>query len=103
LQEEFGTKRSRDDEFCHATVWPALISMAAGSNTSNSPVMFTTGEPDAAEALAIAEEAFDCLHAPIAWVTAPDIPAIPASPPLERFYMPSVEKIVATLERTLEY
>ena len=28
----------------------------------------------------IAEEAFDCLDAPIARVTAPDIPAIPASP-----------------------
>ena len=51
----------------------------------------------------IAEEAFDCLDAPIARVTAPDIPAIPASPPLEKFYMPSVEKIVATLERTLDY
>jgi 2-oxoisovalerate dehydrogenase E1 component beta subunit len=51
----------------------------------------------------IAEEAFDCLDAPIARVTAPDIPAIPASPPLEQFYMPSVEKIVDALERTLEY
>jgi len=51
----------------------------------------------------IAEEAFDCLDAPIARVTAPDIPAIPASPPLEKFYMPSVEKILAALERTLDY
>lgn len=51
----------------------------------------------------IAEEAFDCLDAPIARVTAPDIPAIPAAPPLEEFYMPSVERIVAALERTLEY
>ena len=51
----------------------------------------------------IAEEAFDCLDAPIARVTAPDIPAIPAAPPLEEFYMPNVERIVATLERTLEY
>lgn len=51
----------------------------------------------------IAEEAFDCLDAPIARVTAPDIPAIPAAPPLEEFHMPNVEKIVATLERTLEY
>lgn len=31
----------------------------------------------------VAEEAFDCLDAPIARVTAPDIPAIPAVPPLE--------------------
>jgi 2-oxoisovalerate dehydrogenase E1 component beta subunit len=51
----------------------------------------------------IAEEAFDCLDAPIARVTAPDIPAIPAAPPLEEFYMPNVDKIVAALERTLEY
>ncbi len=51
----------------------------------------------------IAEEAFDCLDAPIVRVTAPDIPAIPAAPPLEEFYMPNVEKIVAALERTLEY
>ena len=38
----------------------------------------------------VAEEAFDCLDAPIARVTAPDIPAIPAAPPLEEFYMPKV-------------
>jgi 2-oxoisovalerate dehydrogenase E1 component beta subunit len=51
----------------------------------------------------IAEQAFDCLDAPIVRVTAPDIPAIPFSAPLEQFYMPSVEKIVTALQRTLEY
>ncbi len=51
----------------------------------------------------IAEEAFDCLDAPIVRVTAPDVPAIPFSAPLEKFYMPSVEKIVTAIERTLEY
>lgn len=51
----------------------------------------------------IAEEAFDCLDAPIVRVTAPDVPAIPFSPPLEKFYMPSVEKIMTAVERTLEY
>lgn len=51
----------------------------------------------------IAEEAFDCLDAPIVRVAPPDIPAIPAARPLETFYMPSVEKIVAALKRTLEY
>ncbi len=51
----------------------------------------------------LAEEAFDCLDAPIVRVTAPDIPAIPFSAPLEKFYMPSVEKIVTALERTIEY
>lgn len=51
----------------------------------------------------IAEEAFDCLDAPIVRVTAPDVPAIPFSAPLEKFYMPSVEKIVTAIERTVEY
>jgi pyruvate/2-oxoglutarate/acetoin dehydrogenase E1 component len=51
----------------------------------------------------LAEEAFDCLDAPIVRVTAPDVPAIPFSAPLEKFYMPSVEKIVTALGRTLEY
>ncbi len=51
----------------------------------------------------LAEEAFDCLDAPIVRVTSPDVPAIPFSAPLEKFYMPSIEKIVTALERTLEY
>lgn len=51
----------------------------------------------------IAEEAFDCLDAPIIRVTAPDIPAIPFAPPLEEFYMPSTEKIVNALEQVLRY
>ena len=51
----------------------------------------------------IAEEAFDCLDAPILRVTAPDVPAIPFSAPLEKFYMPSVEKIITGFDRVLEY
>jgi len=51
----------------------------------------------------IAEEAFDCLDAPIMRVTAPDVPAIPFSAPLEKFYMPSVEKIITAFDRILEY
>jgi 2-oxoisovalerate dehydrogenase E1 component beta subunit len=51
----------------------------------------------------IAEEAFDCLDAPIVRVTAPDVPAIPFSAPLEKFYMPSVEKITTAFDRILEY
>ena len=50
-----------------------------------------------------AEEAFDCLDAPILRITAPDVPAIPFSPPLEKFYMPSVEKIAEGLHRVLAY
>jgi len=51
----------------------------------------------------LAEEAFDCLDAPVVRVTAPDVPAIPFSAPLEKFYMPSVEKIMTALERTVQY
>ena len=51
----------------------------------------------------IAEQAFECLDAPILRVTAPDIPAIPFSPPLEKFYMPTVEKIMTAMQRCAEY
>ncbi len=51
----------------------------------------------------IAEEAFDCLDAPIVRVAAPDIPPIPFSAPLEKFFMPSVEKITTAIERAVEY
>lgn len=50
----------------------------------------------------IAEQAFDCLDAPILRVTAPDVPLLPASPELERYCVVSVEKIVSAMERTLE-
>jgi 2-oxoisovalerate dehydrogenase E1 component beta subunit len=50
-----------------------------------------------------AEQAFDCLDAPILRVTAPDIPAIPFAKPLEDFYMPSVEKIMAAMEKCALY
>jgi len=51
----------------------------------------------------VAEQAFDCLDAPIVRVTAPDVPAIPAAEPLEQFYMPNVGKIVDGLHRVLQY
>ena len=51
----------------------------------------------------IAEQAFECLDAPILRVTAPDIPAIPFSPTLEKFYMPTVEKIMTAMERCAQY
>lgn len=50
----------------------------------------------------IAEEAFDCLDAPILRVTAPDVPLLPAAAELEHFCTLSVEKISAAFERTLE-
>jgi 2-oxoisovalerate dehydrogenase E1 component beta subunit len=51
----------------------------------------------------IAEQAFDCLDAPILRVTAPDVPLLPAAAELEHFCTLSVEKIVAAIERTLDY
>ena len=50
-----------------------------------------------------AEQAFDCLDAPIVRVTAPDVPAIPFSAPLEKFYLPTVEKIMAAMIRVVQY
>lgn len=54
-------------------------------------------------AATIAEQAFDCLDAPIVRVTPPDIPAIPAAAAMEEFYMPNVEKIVAGMLRVTSY
>ena len=51
----------------------------------------------------VAEDAFDCLDAPILRVAAPDVPAVPAAAPLEQFYMPNMEKTVAALHKLLQY
>ncbi len=51
----------------------------------------------------IAEQAFDCLDAPILRVTAPDVPLLPAATDLEGFCVVSVEKIVMALERTMAH
>ncbi len=51
----------------------------------------------------VGEEAFEDLDGPIVRVTAPDIPAIPFSPPLEKFFLPNTEKVVAAMERLAAY
>ena len=51
----------------------------------------------------IAEQAFDCLDAPIARVASPDVPAIPFAASMEKFYLPSVEKIMEAIARTVAY
>lgn len=51
----------------------------------------------------IAEQAFDCLDAPILRVTAPDVPLLPAAGELERYCVPSVEKIMAAFEQTMAH
>ena len=45
----------------------------------------------------VMEEAFDRLKAPLRRVTGPDIP-VPASPPLERFYIPSEKNLISAVK-----
>ena len=47
-------------------------------------------------AAVVMEEAFHSLKAPLRRVTGPDIP-VPASPPLERFYIPDEERLMAAV------
>lgn len=51
----------------------------------------------------IAEQAFDCLDAPILRVAAPDVPLLPAAGELERYCLVSVEKIVLAFEQTMSH
>jgi len=50
----------------------------------------------------ITEEAFDSLDGPLLRVAAPDTP-VPFSPPLEKFYLPSVPDIVEAAKRLHAY
>lgn len=49
------------------------------------------------------EEAFDDLDAPIMRVAGPDIPAVPFSPPLEKFFMVDRQKVLAGMEKLAAY
>jgi pyruvate dehydrogenase E1 component beta subunit len=51
-------------------------------------------------AAVVMEEAFADLKAPLRRVTGPDIP-VPASPPLERFYIPNEAKLIAAVKEIL--
>ena len=51
-------------------------------------------------AAVVLEEAFASLKAPLRRVTGPDIP-VPASPPLERFYIPDAKRLVAAIKTIL--
>ena len=51
-------------------------------------------------AAVVMEAAFDSLKAPLRRVTGPDIP-VPASPPLERFYIPNEEQLTAAIKEIL--
>lgn len=50
----------------------------------------------------LSEELFEYLDAPIVRVAAPDTP-IPYSPPLEKFYLPDEDEIIAAVNRVVEY
>jgi 2-oxoisovalerate dehydrogenase E1 component beta subunit len=54
-------------------------------------------------AATIAEEAFAYLDAPVMRVAAPDVPAMPFSPPLEHAFMIDAEKIGAALRTLIAY
>ena len=51
-------------------------------------------------AAVVMEEAFADLKAPLRRVTGPDIP-VPASPPLERFYIPDAAQVVSAVKEIL--
>jgi 2-oxoisovalerate dehydrogenase E1 component beta subunit len=51
----------------------------------------------------IGEEAFAYLDAPVMRLAAPDVPAMPFSPPLERAFMIDAEKIGAALRRLIAF
>jgi pyruvate/2-oxoglutarate/acetoin dehydrogenase E1 component len=53
-------------------------------------------------AAVISEKAFDDLDGPIARVTAPDTP-VPFSPPLEEYFLPNAEKVVAAARKLAAY
>jgi 2-oxoisovalerate dehydrogenase E1 component beta subunit len=61
-----------------------------------------TGGAGAEFAARIAEKAFDYLDAPIKRVASLDVPT-PYSPPLEAFYLPNSEKVLAAARELLDY
>jgi acetoin:2,6-dichlorophenolindophenol oxidoreductase subunit beta len=51
-------------------------------------------------AAVVMEQAFESLKAPLRRVTGPDIP-VPASPPLEQFYIPDAEQVVNAVKELI--
>src|SRR5919109_4419970 len=61
-----------------------------------------TGGAGAEFAARIAEKAFDYLDAPVKRIAALDVPT-PYSPPLEKYYLPDKDKVVAAARELLAY
>jgi pyruvate/2-oxoglutarate/acetoin dehydrogenase E1 component len=61
-----------------------------------------TGGAGAEFAARIADKAFDYLDAPVKRVASLDVPT-PCSPPLEAFYLPNKEKVIAAARELLAY
>ncbi len=51
----------------------------------------------------VGEQAFEYLDGPVVRVTGPDIPPIPFSPPLEKFFLVDTAKVIAAMERLAAY
>ena len=51
----------------------------------------------------IADEAFTSLDAPVKRLAAPDVPAVPFSHPMQDWFMPNPEKIMAAMRELAEY
>ena len=49
----------------------------------------------------VADKGFDLLDAPIKRITAPHTP-VPFSPPLEKLYLPTPEKVIETVSEMIE-
>ncbi|MNV88943.1 2-oxoisovalerate dehydrogenase subunit beta [compost metagenome] len=62
-----------------------------------------TGGVGAEVAAIIGEECLFDLDAPIFRLCGPDVPAMPISPPMEKFFMLSKEKVKAEMLRLAQY
>ncbi len=62
-----------------------------------------TGGWGAEIAARIAEEMFDWLDAPVMRLAGPDVPATPYSPPLEKWFLPTADKIEVKMRELAEY
>jgi 2-oxoisovalerate dehydrogenase E1 component beta subunit len=90
------------------TVRPLDRETILGSARKTSKVLVVyeanrTGALGAEVAAMVAEEAFEALDGPVMRLGGPDVPAMPFSPPMEEFFMPSPEKILAAMRQLAAY